>query len=59
VVIVYWKFWPGDGRLANLPCGHLHILLAHHADDVVGRQVARRKLVRVEPDAHTVILLAK
>src|SRR5204863_367712 len=36
-----------------------HVLLAQRPDHVAGGQVARRQLVRVEPDAHAVVLLAE
>ena len=49
----------GDRRLADLPGRHLHVLLAQDPDHVAGRQVPRRQLVRVEPDAHAVVLLAE
>ena len=49
----------GHRRLADLAGGDLHVLLAQRLDDVAGRQVARRQLVRVEPDAHAVVLLAQ
>ena len=49
----------GDRRLADLPGGHLHVLLAQDPDHVAGRQVPRLQLVRVEPDAHAVVLLAE
>ena len=54
---MYWKLCPdGDGRRADLPGGDLHVLLADGADDVVGGQVARLQPLRVEPDAHAVVL---
>src|ERR1700736_6577462 len=47
----------GDRRLADLPGRHLHVLLAQDADHVAGRQVPRLELIRVQPDAHAVVLL--
>ena len=46
-------------RLADLPCRHLHVLLAEDADHVAGHQVPRLQLVRVEPDPHAVVLPAE
>ena len=49
----------GDRRLADLPGRHLHVLLAQDPDHVADRQVPRLQLVRVQPDAHAVVLLAE
>ena len=47
------------GRLHEVACGNLDILLLHRIRDVEGRQLARRHLVRVKPDPQTVVLLAE
>ena len=45
----------GDGRLADLAGGDLHVLLADRVDDVLRRQAAGLELLRVEPDPHAVV----
>src|SRR6185436_18117222 len=40
---------------AKLAGGHLHVLLAHGAQDIAGGEIARRHLVRIEPETHGVI----
>ncbi len=49
----------GDRRLTDLSGRHLHVLLAQDQDHVVDRQIPRLQLVRVQPDAHAVVLLAE
>ena len=49
----------GDRRLTDLSGRHLHVLLAQDPDHVVDRQIPRLQLVRVQPDAHAVVLLAE
>src|SRR6185312_15756978 len=39
----------------DLTSRDLHILFADRVDDVSGRQVAGGQLLRVEPDAHSVV----
>ena len=46
-------------RVADAAGGDLHVLLAQRADDVAGRQAARRQLVRVEPQPHRELALAE
>ena len=48
-----------DRLLADRAGGHLGVLLANGRDDVAGRQVARRQLAGIDPDAHAVIALAE
>jgi hypothetical protein len=47
------------GGLADLAGGDLHVLLAQGGDDVRGREVMLGHAVRIEPDAHAVVLLAQ
>ncbi len=47
------------GRPSQLAGRHLDVLFLDGGDHVHRRQTARRQLVRVHPDAHTVILLAE
>ena len=53
------EFGVGGGRRAQLPGGHLHILLADGGHHIAGGEVARRKLLRIEPDAHRVVAAAE
>ena len=46
-------------RLPDLAGRHLDVLLAQHLDHIAGREIARRQLVGIQPDAHAVILLAE
>ena len=47
----------GDGLLADLPCGHLKVLLADGVDDIRGVEVQCRHLGGVEPSSQAVIAL--
>ena len=49
----------GDGRLADPPGRHLHVLLVQDIDDVVDRKIPRLELVWIEPDPHAVVALAE
>ena len=44
---------------AHHASGHLHVLLAHGRHHIAGRHVARRDLLRIEPQAHGVAAAAE
>ena len=51
---------PGRSRLlAEMAGGHLHVLLADGVGHVGGGQVQRRQPLRIDPEAHAVVLLAE
>ena len=57
---MYWKSWPvGTGGWPICPAATCTFCSRRTLDHVAGRQVPRRQLVRVEPDAHAVVLLAE
>ena len=59
VSIGNWNDWPAPiGRLADLAGGRLDVLAADRVGHVDGGHVARRQLLRVEPDADAVVALA-
>ena len=57
---MYWKSWPwGTGGWPICPAATCTFCSRKHPDHVAGRQVPRLQLVRVQPDAHAVVLLAE
>ena len=45
--------------MADLPGGHLHVLLGDGGDHIEGVEVKRRQSVRIEPGPHAVVALAE
>ena len=46
----------GNRRGADRSCRDLHVLLADGRDDILRREAARGKLLRIEPDPHAVFV---